>query len=272
MAAPLHLLFIGCGNMGAAIAGGAVRNIAGVKVTALDPNIDRARSLLPADAAVDLHASVNGIKGIRPDLTILGIKPQTFPTLTEDLADLMRLAPVVSIMAGISLDRLVAKFSPAPIVRVMPNLPALVGEGMSLGCSAADIPDTLARLVEKLFTSIGGFAWAADETQFEKANPVFASGPGFVFAFAEQMILAAIGQGVPPELAEQLVIQTIAGSARMLSEDTRSAVELKRAVSSPGGTTLAGLAVLEGETGLPKILPEMLAAAHRRALDLAALA
>jgi len=269
MAGPLQLLFIGCGNMGAAIVGGALRNLPGVHITALDPEVDRARSLLPPGAEVDLHGSLSEISGIRPDLTILGTKPQTFPTLADELVGLIRQAPVVSIMAGISLDRLNERLAPAPVVRVMPNLPALVGQGMSLGCTSADIPPELARLVETLFSSIGGFAWAVDEIEFEKANPVFASGPGFVFAFAEQLILAAVSQGVPQDLAERLVIQTITGSAEMLSKDPRGATGLKRAVSSPGGTTLAGLAILEGEDGLPKILPEMLAAAHRRALELA---
>jgi pyrroline-5-carboxylate reductase len=182
---------------------------------------------------------------------------------------LMRASPIVSIMAGISLDRLNADLAPSAVVRVMPNLPALVGQGMSLGCTTAVLPASTTTVIEALFNAIGRFDWVAGEDLFERANPAFACGPGFVFAFAEQMILAAIGQGLPRDLAERLVHQTFVGSAKMLSEDPRGAAGLKRAVSSPGGTTLAGLSVLEAETGLPRLLSGTLAAAHARALELA---
>lgn len=266
------LLFIGCGNMGAAIAGGARRRMPDVRLVALDPDIERARSLLPTDCHVELHASATSIAGLAPDLVILGIKPQTFPELAPDVLALLRSAPVVSIMAGIGLDRLTADLAPSPVVRVMPNLPSLVGQGMSLGCSAAVLPSDLSDLIGTLFSAIGRFEWVADEELFERATPVFACGPGFVFAFAEQLILAAMGQGMQRDLAERLVHQTFLGAAQMLSDDPRGAAGLKRAVSSPGGTTEAGLLVLEAEAALPRILQETLRAAHSRALELARVA
>ncbi|WGV18177.1 pyrroline-5-carboxylate reductase family protein [Fuscovulum ytuae] len=272
MATTPTLLFIGCGNMGAAIAAGALDQMPGVRVVALDPDTERARSLLPPGAAVELHAEPSGLAGLRPDLVILGVKPQTLPELSAEVLALLRAAPVVSIMAGIGLERLSAALAPSAVVRVMPNLPSMIGEGMSLGCTTVALADSVRSMVEALFNAIGRFDWVADEVMFEKANPVFACGPGFVFAFAEQMILAAVAQGLPRDLAERLVHQTMLGSARMLSEDPRGAAGLKRAVSSPGGTTLAGLSVLEAEAGLPKILPGTLAAAHGRALELARMA
>jgi pyrroline-5-carboxylate reductase len=258
--------------MGAAIAAGALDQIPGVRVVALDPDTARARGLLPPGAAVELHAEPSGLAGLRPDLVILGVKPQTFPELSVEVLALLRAAPVVSIMAGIGLDSLNAALAPSAVVRVMPNLPSMIGAGMSLGCTAAALPDSVAAMVETLFNGIGRFDWAADEEMFEKASPVFACGPGFIFAFAEQMILAAVSQGLPVDLAERLVRQTMLGSARMLTEDPRGAAGLKRAVSSPGGTTLAGLSVLEAEAGLPRILPGTLAAARVRARELARMA
>ena len=272
MARTTTLLFIGCGNMGAAIAGGALRRMPGVRIVALDPDAERARSLLPPGAPVELHAAPAGLAGVVADLIILGVKPQTFPALSPEILALLRSAPVVSIMAGIGLDRLNAALAPSAVARVMPNLPALVGQGMSLGCTAAALPADVAALVEALFSAVGRFDWVQDEALFETAGPVFACGPGFVFAFADQMIRAAIGLGLPRDLAERLVHQTMLGSARMLTEDARGAAGLKQAVSSPGGTTLAGLSVLEAEAGLPAILPATLAAAQARALDLARLA
>ena len=268
----LTLLVIGCGNMGAAIVGGALDKLAGVRIVAVDPDVGRARSLLPEGVPVELHATSEEISDLKADLVILGVKPQTFAQLSSQTLTLLRTAPVVSIMAGIGLGRLETVLAPAHVVRVMPNLPALVGQGMSLGCTTAALSPQLKATIEALFSAIGRFDWVRDEVLFEKANAVFACGPGFVFAFAEQMILAAEGQGLPRALAETLVQQTFLGSAKMLCEDVRGASGLKQAVSSPGGTTLAGLSVLEAATGLPQLLPGTLAAAHARALELERLA
>lgn len=262
------LLFIGCGNMGSAIIGGALQHVAGARIVAIDPDLDRARSLLRPGAKVELHADAAAISDLRADLVILGVKPQGFASLSAEIMAAMRRSPTVSIMAGIALDRLQAALAPAPVIRVMPNLPAMVGKGMSVGCTSAPLPDELRGLIEAVFGAIGRFTWSTDEAAFERANPVFACGPGFVFAMAEQMILAAVAQGVPPEQADLLVRQTFLGAAQMLADDPRGAAGLKRAVSSPGGTTLAGLAVVEAADALPKLFPQMLQAAHNRALEL----
>lgn len=267
------LLFIGCGNMGAAIAGGAARALPAARLVALDPDVARARSLLPEGISIDLHDSPDSLSGLSPDLVILGVKPQSFTALAPQVMALLSGAPVVSIMAGVPLSRLTAAIGHNRVIRVMPNLPALVGAGMSLGCRANGEQDPQSeRLAETLFNAIGRFDWASDEAAFERANPVFASGPGFVFAVAEQMILGAIANGVPADLADRLVRQTLYGAAKMLAEDPRDAATLKRAVSSPGGTTLAGLAVLEAPEGLPGLMPRTFAQAHQRALELATLA
>lgn len=268
----LTILFIGCGNMGAAIAGGALRHMAGARLVALDPDIARARSLLPAGATVDLFDRPESLTGLAPDLVVLGVKPQSFQSLAPEVMAILSQAPVVSIMAGVPLARLTRAIGHDRVIRVMPNLPALVGAGMSLGCRVPDMRDDATdTLVASLFSAIGRFDWSADEAAFELANPVFACGPGFVFAIAEQMVLGAVANGVPPELADRLVRQTLLGAAVMLAEDSRDAPALKRAVSSPGGTTLAGLAVLEAPDALPGLMARTYAAAHARALELAAL-
>ncbi len=132
-----------------------------------------------ADAAVELHADPAGRSGLALDLVILGVKPEIFGQLDGRLT--ARLAE------GIGHSR---------VIRVMPNLPVMVGVGMSLG----------------------RFDRAADEEEFERAPPVFSCGPGFVFAFAEQMVQAATASGVPAGLADRLVRQTFLGAARMLAE------------------------------------------------------
>lgn len=268
----LTILFIGCGNMGAAIAGGAVRHLGGARLVALDPDVARARSLLPEGAAVDVFDRPEALQGLAPDLVVLGVKPQSFSGLAPEVMAILTKAPVVSIMAGVPLARLTSAIGHDRVIRVMPNLPALVGAGMSLGCRAPGLQDDRTdALVAALFSAIGRFDWSADENAFEQANPVFACGPGFVFAIAEQMILGAVANGVPPELADRLVRQTLFGAAKMLAEDARDVQTLKRAVSSPGGTTLAGLSVLEAPGALPGLMARTYGAAHARALELAAL-
>lgn len=265
----ITLLFIGCGNMGAAIAGGAAAVLPDARLVALDPDPERARSLLPSGAAVDLHETVTTLSGLAPDLIVLGIKPQSFAGLSRDVMALLAKAPVVSIMAGVPLDRLSDAIGHGRVIRVMPNLPALVGAGMSLGCRARGLQDVaLDALVSSLFGAIGRFDWASNEAAFEIASPVCGCGPGFVFAIAEQMIEGAVANGVPKDLADRLVRQTLYGAAKMLAEGDRDAVTLKRAVSSPGGTTLAGLAVLEAAGALP--MAETYGAARARAVELAA--
>lgn len=266
----ITLLFIGCGNMGAAIAGGAAAALPDARLVALDPDPARARTLLPEGARVDLHETTSALAGLAPDLIVLGIKPQSFAGLAADVMVLLAKAPVVSIMAGVPLARLTAAIGHGRVIRVMPNLPALIGAGMSLGCRAPGLHDaTLDGVVAALFGAIGRFDWAEDEVAFENANPVFGCGPGFVFAIAEQMIAGAVANGVPGDLADRLVRQTLFGAAKMLAESDRDAVALKQAVSSPGGTTLAGLAVLETAGALP--MAQTYGAARARAAELATL-
>lgn len=264
------LLFIGCGNMGASIIGGALAQLPGARIVAVDPDPERARTLLPPGAQVELCASPVPVKNLAPDLVVLGVKPQVFGALDAATLQLIAQAPVVSIMAGIPLARLVMGVGHDRMIRVMPNLPALVGEGMSIGCHASDsIAAPVSRLVETLFGAIGRFEWVADEAMFECANPVFSCGPGFIFAIAEQMTRAGVAAGLPEDLVDRLVRQTFLGSAVMLARDTRSAEALKRAVTSPNGTTQAGLGQLEAPEALPKIIPATLRAAYLRALELA---
>lgn len=271
MKAAPTILFIGCGNMGASIIGGALARLPRARIVALDPDLERARSLLPEGARVELHAEPDSLAGLLPDLVILGVKPQIFGSLDASLLGILARSDTVSIMAGVPLARLAAVIGHRRIVRAMPNLPAMVGAGMTLGYVLPDAVTTETReLVENLFGAIGLFAWVEDEDAFELANPVFSCGPGFIFAFAEQMVLAATRSGIDPALADRLVRQTFLGSARMLAEDRRDAAALKRAVTSPNGTTQAGLTALEDTDALPGIIPETLRRAHARALELAA--
>lgn len=263
----MKILFVGCGNMGAAIAAGALRKIPGLALSVVDPDVARAQALLPDDR-VTFHADITAVRDETFDATVLAIKPQMFHALPEDALPAQGFGLVVSIMAGVTLAGLQHKLGHSRIVRTMPNLPALVGAGMTVGYAAPDLAAGDRPVVETLFAGSGQFAWLPEETLVDSATAVAGSGPGYVFAFAEHMIAAAQAVGLEAELADRLVRQTLLGAASLLHSDPRTAAELKQAVTSKKGTTEAGLGVFEGPGGLPDLCRSGVAAARDRAQEL----
>jgi pyrroline-5-carboxylate reductase len=183
--------------------------------------------------------------------------------------DLCADALVVSIAAGVTCRQLAAWLGGHErVVRAMPNLPVVVAQGMtslfSASLSAAD-----RGLAEALFSAVGETAWLAEEAAIDLATAVAGSGPAYVFSLVEHLAGAGVAAGLPADLAMRLARQTVIGAAAMLQADPRPVAALKQAVCSPGGTTAAGLAAMEGADGLPGVLRAGVAAAARRAGELA---
>lgn len=271
MARKLHILSLGCGNMGAAILSGILARFPEAEVLAVDPSVERARSLLPATDRAVVVSTLDEVRDFAPDLTMVAVKPQQFSDLVAEaaLADRVASGVVVSIMAGTPLATLRAALGAVPVVRVMPNLPAQVGAAMTVGFAGAEVKDAQRDLVQTAFEATGAFRWLESEDEIDAATAVAGSGPGYVFAIAEYFEAAARAEGLDAETARLLVRQTLLGAALMLSSDDREAQALKEAVTSKGGTTAAGLAVLEAAEALPKLLPAAIRAAHARARALA---
>ncbi len=263
----MRILFIGCGNMGAAIAAGALRKLPAVEITVIDPDVERARGLLPADG-VRFHTELEVVAGESFDATVLAIKPQQFHAL-HGFALPRNCGALISIMAGVTLDRMQAKLGTDRVVRTMPNLPALVARGMTVGVARETISEADKALVLDIFEGSGQFEWLDGEDQIDSVTAVAGSGPGYIFAFAHYMTEAAKAEGLPDTLAGTLVRQTLLGAAELLHSDARTALELKQAVTSKGGTTEAGLAVFEAEAGLSALCRRGVAAARVRAEELA---
>lgn len=263
----MRLLFIGGGNMGAAIAAGALRKLPAAELIVVDPNVDRARSLLPAKGA-RFHETLDAVSCECFDATILAIKPQKFHALPDNALPTNR-GVVVSIMAGVTLSGMEAKLGSSRIIRTMPNLPALVSRGMTVGVTAETVGDADKALVAEIFQGSGCFEWLEDEAQIDSVTAVAGSGPGYIFAFAHYMTEAAKVEGLPAELADTLVRQTLLGAAELLHSDPRTALALKEAVTSKRGTTEAGLAVFEGVHGFPELCLKGVHAARQRATELA---
>jgi pyrroline-5-carboxylate reductase len=205
------------------------------------------------------------------DLVVLAVKPGVVPTALTALraTDLDLTSPLwISIAAGVRLESLEAGLgAKARIIRAMPNTPSLVGAGATAICGNAQTDASDRSDASSLFESVG-FAWEADaENLLDAVTGLSGSGPGYVFLFLEALIDAGEAVGLPREAAERLATQTLYGAAKLASEDDRSPAQLREQVSSPGGTTLAGLAVLD-EGGLREILARAVAAATRRSVEL----
>lgn len=188
----------------------------------------------------------------RPDVLVLAVKPQVWRTAAAVLAD--RIGPmtvVVSVMAGVTTADIATLFPGSAIIRAMPNTPAGIGAGVTaLFTEAGDMAEGAA---EALFSAAGTTVWLTDEADFDAVTAVSGSGPAYVFAFIEALAAAGEAAGLEPGLAARLARATVTGAAALAAADgTVPADVLRERVTSPGGTTAAGLAVL-----VPRLAPLM---------------
>lgn len=258
-----HILVLGGGHMGGALARSWVK--AGYAVTVVERDAAR-REALAAQGLV----TVGDVATILPAARalVLAIKPQQWAEMLPILKPLCSASPtaaVLSIMAGIPLAAL-QQLSPEA-VRLMPNLPASIGEGMTAGFAPHASPATRA-LSESLFQTVGKFCWVAEEALLHGITAVSGSGPGFFFAFLEAMEEAAVAQGFTPAQATLLVRQTLRGAALLADQSDASAAALQQMVASPGGTTQAGLETLAAHQ-LKSVITHTVEAAAQRSRTLA---
>lgn len=261
--------FIGGGNMARSIIGGLVASghpAADVRVA--EPNASL-REALVADFGVAAHAEAAGaVAGA--DAWVLAVKPQVMRQVCQDLAAVaQREAPVlVSVAAGITtaqIDRWLG--GGRAVVRTMPNTPALLGAGAT-GLYANPATSVRQRaLAETLMSAVGRAVWIDDEARMDAVTAISGSGPAYFFALAEAMQEAGIAQGLAPETARALVVQTALGAARMMDETGESAATLRERVTSPGGTTQAALDTFAAG-GLKALVEQAVTAATRRGAEL----
>ena len=268
--ADVRIGFLGGGAMAEALLGGLLAvGIDASRLRASDPEPARREHLANA-LGVATFAS-NAEVAEASDVLVLAVKPDRVTPLLEALpADgLDCTRPLwISLAAGVTLASLEGALGGgARVVRAMPNTPALVGEGATGFCGndAATGADVAA--ARNVFESVG-LAWQAQsEAQLDAVTGLSGSGPAYLFAFVEALIDAGEAEGLPRDAAEQLALQTAYGAAKLARESERTPAELRRQVSSPGGTTLAGLAQLE-ERGFAEALRAAVRAATRRAGEL----
>ncbi len=201
------------------------------------------------------------------EVVIIAVKPQVIDALLAEIAP--SLTPehlVVSIAAGITTARIEAALGPIPVVRCMPNTPALIGEGMTGLAPGTHATETHLARAEELLASVGQTV-VVREDQLDAVTGVSGSGPAYVFLLAEALEEAAIAEGIEPEIARMLAGQTVAGSGKLLGSSPMTAGELRRQVTSPNGTTEAALASLEN-AAFRRIMRDAVRAATDRSREL----
>ena len=263
--------FLGGGAMADALIGGLrARGLAPEQLRAADPDPAR-RALLQERHGVGASAE-NAEVVAGSDLLVIALKPGVVAGALAELRgrrglDLAR--PLwISIAAGIPLDRLEAALPGARIVRAMPNTPCLVGAGATAFFAGANVATAERAAARALFEAVGTCWEAPSEGLLDAVTGLSGSGPAYVFVFMEALGDAGVRMGLPREAAYQLAFQTVLGAAKLALETGRHPAVLKDQVTSPGGTTIAGLERLEAG-GFRAAVYEAVAAATRRARELA---
>ena len=201
-------------------------------------------------------------------LVVLAVKPQQITQVYSDLGgSFNQNQTVVSIAAGITINSLVNGLQHDRVVRVMPNTPAQIGQGMSVWTATENVPMQDKQYVKTLLSTLGSEWFVEDEDFIDMATAISGSGPAYVFAFIESLINAGISIGMPSEMAETLVKETFAGSSNLAKISEHSPSKLREMVTSPGGTTAAALPELVNG-GLENIVANAAKAALNRAKEL----
>jgi pyrroline-5-carboxylate reductase len=268
---PKKLGLIGAGNMAGALLKGVLAaglyRAADLWVTdSVAEQRRRVRRRYGVSAARDNRELVRGSR-----IVLLAVKPQVLPEVLKEVEpDVGSHHLIISIAAGVPLRRLESGLGGrARVVRVMPNTPALLGKGMSVLVKGSRATSGDLRRALRIFRGVGDAVVVADEPLLDPVTALSGSGPAYVYRFAEALIEAGTRQGLPADVVGRLVFRTLDGAAAMLLETGMTPRELREMVSSPGGTTLAGLAALDG-AGFMEAVTGAVAAATRRSRELGA--
>jgi pyrroline-5-carboxylate reductase len=265
-----NLLLVGCGKMGGAMLDGWLSSGVASRVVIVE------RAGLP-DALVGnpLVSAATGPgdlpEGFVPDVVVLAVKPQVMDSALPEYRALARPGTVfLSIAAG----KTIAYFEKtlgegAVVVRSMPNTPAAIGRGMTVAVPNARVTAAQTALCDALLRAVGDVAWIEDEALLDPVTALSGSGPAYVFLLVEAMAKAGEASGLPADLAMRLARATVSGAGELLNQSPQPAADLRKAVTSPNGTTQAALEVLMAEDGVQPVMTAAIAAATRRSRELA---
>jgi pyrroline-5-carboxylate reductase len=240
---------IGSGNMGCALMKGIAQLAGGIGFA--DADLEKAKIAAQAQGALVYSSNAEAAK--EGDFVFLAVKPQVLPSVLEEIAPVLtaRLSGgnppvVVSMAAGFSLAKIrtLLGAAPVPLVRIMPNTPALISQGVIAMAISPETPEDKAAYLEILL-STAGIVDRIEEKYLDAVTGLSGSGPAFVCLFIEALADGGVKAGLPRDKAQCFAVQTVLGTAALVKETSRHPAELKDMVTSPGGTTIAGIAALE---------------------------
>lgn len=259
---------VGCGAMGGAMLRRWVASgVDPERITVLDPGTPALPDGVRLGRAEDLYEG----EFAEAETLVLAVKPQQLAAVADGplAAAMPRL--LVSILAGVEARSLAARWQAGAIVRAMPNLPVVIGQGVTALHSASTDADARAA-AEALARPLGHVEWIADETLFDAVTALSGCGPGFVYRFIDAVAAAGTALGLPGDQALRLAVATVAGSGALAAGADVPPSVLADRVASPGGSTREGLNVLDRDGALARLLADTLAASARRNAELAAMA
>ncbi len=265
----MNLSFIGAGVMAEAI-------IAGIRTAQLEVEIwisetvaERARFL---EGKYGVYVADSNAQAVSvSELTVLAIKPQQLSEVADELRGDVSGATFMSILAGVQVKTIVDNLGTKSVIRVMPNMPAQIGMGATAWTASPSVASQTRDFAAAILASVGEQIYFDDEKLVDIATALSASGPAYVFVFAEALVDGAVELGMSPADARKLAIQMILGSAALAKDSGKHPAELRNMVTSPGGTAAAALHALE-TGGFRNTSIEAVLAAYRRGEELAKLA
>lgn len=259
---------VGAGNMGGAmVKGWLAAGISPANLTALDPAPSAAIASFLNEAGVNCHSNAKDCPV--PDVIVVAVKPQVMGSVLPGLASLVGPETVVvSVAAGTRIAQLAEHYADPAVVRAMPNTPALVMRGITVGCPNAKVSTTQCGQVDFLLRANGEVEWIDDEELMDAVTAVSGSGPAYAFFLAECMAEAGIKAGLPEALAQKLARYTVSGAGELMHQASEPPSVLRENVTSPGGTTAAALSVLMAEDGMKPLFEHAIRAARDRGREL----
>ncbi len=263
-----RIAFIGAGNMAASLIGGLrAKGLDAAHIRASDPGAET-RAHVSAEHGIEVFA--DNAEAIQDaDVVVLAVKPQAMKAVCEAIRPSLKPNQlVVSIAAGITCASMNNWLGAQPIVRCMPNTPALLRQGVSGLFATAQVNAEQRQQAQELLSAVGIALWLEQEQQLDAVTAVSGSGPAYFFLLIEAMTAAGVKLGLPADIAAQLTLQTALGAAHMAVASDVDAAELRRRVTSPAGTTEAAIKSFQAG-GFEALVETALGAAAHRSAEMA---
>lgn len=259
-AAPPTLVLIGAGRMGAALVRGWLKGKSKRRIAVIEPRPSEEISALAAEGKILLNPPP-----APASMLVLAVKPQQFAAIAEAARGFVGPNTLaVSIMAGVRIAQVSRRLATSRVIRAMPNTPGSIGQGITVYSAQAGLPAADLEAASALLAPLGEVHGPVDESLMSAVTALSGSGPAYLFLLAETMAQAGESEGLPRTLAQRLARRTIEGAAALMAQSGDDPETLRRAVTSPGGTTQAALDILMDTGGMPRLLREALRAAASR--------